>query len=293
MTTSTTSSSESEKRLQVVEISSIDDAISKIADVVEKFNSDGVLVLRGAELSLDDQILFVKCLGDIYSWNFSTDAPQSTIDTSIYPGGHSDNMEKDYNQTKEEYVLDWHIEQVYYVHPILAGIWNMTTFTGPEGSGDTRFVDSIEAYGLYSEEDRDFLARSVVVWDKPAPHGKGPFYTKVVDTHPISGLPLLRVETDQGSYAMPKLHSYDGNPATQDQIAKLDELLAALKENLNNNKSIRYSQHWQQGDLLVVDLFRMYHAVMGGFSAGQRKFTGIGIRPKVYDNSMYTSPGGE
>jgi alpha-ketoglutarate-dependent taurine dioxygenase len=293
MTTITVKSNNVEKSLTVIEITSIEDAISKLPSVVSAFNSDGVLVLRGAELSLEDQILFTQNLGDIYSWNFASDAPQSTIDTSIYQGGHSDNPDKEYTQTNDEYVLDWHIEQVYYVHPILAGIWNMTTFTGPNGSGDTRFVDSIELYGLYSENDREFLANSIVVWDKPAPHGKGPFYTKVVDAHPVSGLPLLRVETDQGSYAMPKLHTYAGAPATEEQIARLDELLAMLKDNLNENTSIRYSQHWQQGDLLVVDLFRMYHAVMGGFSAGQRKFTGIGIRPKVYDNSMYTNPGGE
>jgi alpha-ketoglutarate-dependent taurine dioxygenase len=293
MTTTTTNSSDIEKSLTIVQVDSVEDAISKLSTAVSAFNSNGVLVLRGAKLSLEDQILFTKKLGDIYYWNFSSHAPQSTIDTSIYQGGHSDNLEKEYNQNKDEYVLDWHIEQVYYVHPILAGVWNMETFTAPAGSGDTRFVDSIELYGLYSEEDRDFLAKSIVVWDKPAPHGKGPFYTKVVDAHPISGLPLLRVETDQGSYAMPKLHTYDGEPATQDQIDRLDGLLATLKDNLNNNKAIRYSQHWQQGDLLIVDLFRMYHSVMGGFSAGQRKFTGIGIRPKVYDNSMYTNPGGE
>jgi alpha-ketoglutarate-dependent taurine dioxygenase len=277
-----------EKTIPIVHVADIDDALASIQQVADKFTSDGVVVLRGSDFSLDDQINFVKNLGDIFSWNFSSDAPQSTIDTSIYPGGHSDNTEKDYTQTSEEYVLDWHIEQVYYLYPILAGIWNMTTFTAPAGTGDTRFVDSVELYNLYTDEDKEFLAKSIVVWDKPAPHGSGPFYTKVVDLHPISGKPLLRVETDQGCYSMPKLYSYNGELASEDQIARLDNLLGKLKDNLNNDLSIRYSQHWQQGDLLVVDLFRMYHAVMGGFDAGQRKFTGIGIRPKVYDNSMYT-----
>jgi alpha-ketoglutarate-dependent taurine dioxygenase len=282
-----------EKNIKVFHVKHPLDSLSLVESISETFRLEGLAVIRGCSFSTKEQLELVKALGDIFSWNVSSDADQSTIDSSTYFGGHSDQLDKEYSTSPEEYILDWHIEQVYYKYPILAGIWNMTIFTGPNASGDTRFVDSMELYSLYSEDDRDFLAKSIVVWDKPAPHGKGPFYTKVVDTHPMSGLPLLRVETDRGSYAMPKLHSYDGAPATEEQIARLDQLLAVLKDNLNKNLSIRYSQHWQQGDLLIVDLFRMYHAVMGGFSAGQRKFTGIGIRPKVYDNSMYTNPGGE
>lgn len=87
---------------------------------------------------------------------------------------------------------------------------------------------------------------------------------------------------------MPKLALWDCKEPSIEQILRLDTLLAKLKTELNENLSIRYSQLWEEGDILIVDLFRMYHAVMGGFGANERKFTGIGIRPKVYDNSMYT-----
>lgn len=276
-----------EKSIKIVEASTPSEAMSKLRDISEAFVSDGVVVIRGAEFSTEDQIELAKKLGDIFDWNVCSGALPSTIDTSIYPGGHSDNLEKEYNQNSEEYVLDWHIEQVYYKDPILAGIWNMTTFTAPAGSGNTRFVDSNEIYNLFNEDDQEFLKKAKVVWDKPAPHGTGPFYTKVVDFHPITKLPILRVETDQGCYSMPKLVLLDGENPSPDEVDRLDQLLQVLKNNLNDNRSVRYSQLWQQGDVLVVDLFRMYHAVMGGFIAGQRKFTGIGIRPKVYDNDMY------
>ena len=279
----------SEKILKTLELTSISDVINSISEIEDIFCEDGLLVIRGLNFSIDNQLLLAKTLGDIFSWNVSSNAPKSTIDTSIYQGGHSDQLDKEYNQTSEEYVLDWHIEQVYYINPILAGIWNMTTFTAPTGSGVTRFADSIEIYNLFSEEDRDFLSKSVVKWDKPTPHGTGPFYTKVVDTHPISGKSLLRVETDRGSYLMPELALYNGETPTIEQKDRLKSLLESLKNYLNTNLDIRYSQIWQEGDLLIVDLFRMYHSVMGGFSAGQRKFTGIGIRPEIYDNSMYTN----
>ena len=277
------------KKIQVIQGSTLAQALNDLDAITDIFTSDGVAVIRGGNFSLEDQVSLTKALGDRLGWNVSSDAPKTTIDTSIYPGGHSDQENKEYNQTSEEYVLDWHIEQVYYIYPILAGVWHMTTFTALPGAGNTRFVDSIELYELYSADEQDFLTKSIVKWDKPTPHGTGPFYTKVVDTHPISGKSLLRVETDRGSYLMPELALWDGEIPTQSQSERLGNLLDRLKTNLNDNLDIRYSQLWREGDILLVDLFRMYHAVMGGFGLGQRKFTGIGIRPKVYDNSMYTN----
>jgi len=278
-----------EKVIPVIEALSLKDVLARVDDISTEFRSAGVVVLRGTKFSVEEQIEISTALGDLFSWNVNSTADREVINTSIYHGGHSDRDDREYIEGPEDYVLDWHIEQVYYTHPILAGIWNMDTFTALEGSGNTRFVDSAELYKLYTDEERDFLSKSIVTWDKPTPSGTGPFYTKVVDSHPITGESVLRVETDRGCYSMPKLALIDGKEQTPEDVSKLDALLEALKNNLNNNLEIRYSQKWQEGDILIVDLFKMYHAVMGGFKLGQRKFTGIGIRPKVYDNSMYKS----
>lgn len=278
-----------EKSIPIVNVGSLSEVTSNAETLAEIFKSTGILVLRGSRFSIDDQMAITASLGDIFSWNVHSSPEGTVANTATYQGGHSDREDKDYLESPDDYVLDWHIEQVYYVHPILAGVWNMDTFTAPAGAGDTRFVDSADLYSLYSEEEKDFLSKSVVRWEKPTPNGTGPFYTKVVDNHPISGAPMLRVETDRGSYSMPRLALWDGHEPTEDQIRKLDHLLGTLKDNLNNNLDIRYSQHWQENDILVVDLFRMYHAVMGGFKLGERKFTGLSTRSRVYDNSMYTS----
>lgn len=276
-----------EKEIHIVNVSSVEETLSQIDSLIEIFTSKGLLVLRGATFSVEDQLSIATAFGNILNWNVYSDANDAVVNTSTYDGGHSDRTDREYVEGPSDYVLDWHIEQVYYVHPILAGLWNMNTFTAPAGSGDTRFVDSIDLYNLYDYDDMDFLSKCVVQWNKPAPHGEGPFFTKVVDIHPISDIPLLRVETDRGSYMMPKLILWDNQEPSEDQITRLDSLLSSLKDNLNNNLEIRYSQHWEENDLLVVDLFRMYHAVMGGFKYGERKFTGIGARPRVYDTSMY------
>jgi alpha-ketoglutarate-dependent taurine dioxygenase len=277
------------KPITILEVSSSNNAYNLVDKISTIYKDTGILVLRGHSFSLEEQLHLTKLLGDIFTWNVFSDAPKSALDSAVYYGGHSDSAEKEYNQGPEEYVLDWHIEQVYYTDPILAGIWNMTSFTADKASGNTRFVDSIELLNTYSQEDRDFLLKSVVKWDKPAPLGTGPFYTKAVDRHPVTGDLTLRVETDQGCYLMPELVLYDGAEPTQVQIDRLASLLGSIKDKLNNDESIRYVQSWEQGDLLIVDLFRMYHSVMGGFTYGQRKFTGVGLRPRIYDNGLYDS----
>ena len=278
------------KNIKYLYFNSSADAVDAATEIAKAYKEYGLVVLRGHAYSTEEQVEVAKALGDILDWDLCSGADSTVIESSIYFGGHSDNAEKEYNQSKEEYVLDWHIEQVYYVHPILAGVWNMTDFTATKGHGNTRFVDSIEIFKSFSEEDQDFLSKSVVKWDKQSPQGFGPYYTNVVQPHPISGYPTLRVETDQGCMLYPELYGWGGAEATEEQKIKFADLQNRLKDILNNDETMRYSQEWEQGDLLIVDLFRMYHAVMGGFSFGERKFTGIGIRPKTHDSTLYLEP---
>lgn len=275
--------------LAIINVSSLEDAINSLDIIISSYADQGVLVLRGYRFSTEEQVSFTKHMGSLLGWNIDLSAADTAVNSAVYFGGHSDNPEKEYNQSANEYVLDWHIEQVYYVHPILAGVWSMTNFTAPKAHGNTRFVDSIELLEMFNSEDREFLSKAVVVWDKDAPNGIGPYYTRVVDTHPILKKPQLRVETDQGCKAFPELFLWDNKEATEDQKNKFKELQKVIKDTLNNNEDIRFSQEWREGDLLIVDLFRMYHSVMGGFSFGERNFTGIGLRPKIYDDSLYNN----
>lgn len=278
------------KDIKTFNFSSSQDAIDAATEIVDAYKESGLVVLKGHAYSTDEQVEVAKALGDILDWNLCSGADDMVVQSSIYPGGHSDNVEKEYNQSEEEYVLDWHIEQVYYLHPILAGVWSMTDFTATRGHGNTRFVDSIEIFKSFSREDQDFLSKSIIKWDKQSPQRSGPYYTNAVQLHPISKESTLRIETDQGCMMYPELYAWDGAEATEEQKAKFLELRDTLKDALNSDESIRYSQEWEQGDLLIVDLFRMYHAVMGGFVFGERKFTGIGIRPKIYDNTLHIEP---
>lgn len=274
-------------QIPTFKVSSVNEAISLVPDMVHTYRDKGILLVKGYKFSIEDQIELAKPIGDILNWNIHSEASQLALDAAIYLGGHSDNPEKEYNSKKDEYILDWHIEQVYFVYPVLAGMWNMTKFTAPPESGSTRFVDSCQLYKNLNDSDKEFLENCIVFWDKPTGIGSGPFYTKAVDTHSLINKKVLRVETDQGCYIKPTLHLVNGQKPSEEQTEKFNTLMKDLKQELYDNENIRYSQNWEEGDLLLVDLFRMYHAVMGGFGYEERVMPSLGMRPRTYNNDLY------
>jgi len=273
-------------KLEPMYVDSLESAINKLPEISEAFEKNGVVSMRGYRFSDDDHGKIVQLLGDKYGWNVCSDAEYHVLESARYPGGHSDDPNMVVG-TKDNYKLDWHIEQVFYIDPILAGAWNMTKFTADSSTGNTRFADSTKIYKSLTTEEQEFLNKSVVFWDKPLNTGEGPFYTKAVDFHPYDKEPVIRVETDWGCTIMPELYLFDKESPSQEQKDKFLSIMKKVKDTLNNNEDIRLTQHWEEGDLLIVDLFRMYHAVMGGFKYGERVFTGMGIRPKVYNNDLY------
>ena len=281
------------RKVPTVSVSSLEDAVAKVDEIIETFDKYGLLVVRGHRFEPKEQLKLVSILGNHYKWNISTsrvgeDPDENKADEYLFHAGGSDNPDRPVG-TASDYTLDWHIEQVFYTYPVLAGTWNMYEFTADPESGHTHFADSIELYGLLSDEDKEFLSKSVVLWDKAIGpvSGYGPYLTKVVGMHPNLNVPLLRVETDGGCIIRPELHKYDGEDPTADQIATYERLYTWLKEELRHNFSIRYVQKWKQDDMVIVDLFRMYHAVTDGFGYGSRKFRGAFLRPFEYDATLY------
>ena len=273
----------------VLAISSFDEAISKIKAIKTEYLNDGVVVLRGHTFSEDEQFNLVQRLGDLFGWSIDSNTQRETVPGSIYTGGHSADKTSSYGAASTDYVLDWHIEQVYYISPIVAGIWNMTTFTAPRGHGNTLFVDAATLYNDLSEVEKDLLSNATVVWSKPSPTTDGPYYTKAVGLHPVLGVPILRVETDRGCYSSPELYKVSGSPPSDSQIELFTRIMNKVKYRLTVDTDIRLTQEWEQGDLLVVDLYRMYHAVLGGFKYGERTFTGESVTPKGSTQGLYIS----
>jgi alpha-ketoglutarate-dependent taurine dioxygenase len=264
--------------------------VQSLPELVQAYKNYGVLVIKGHDFSEDEHKNLAKLLGDNLDWHITSATEDHAMNMFFIHGGHSDSPDREYNNGVEDYVLDWHIEQVYYKCPPLAGIWCMKQITSPFGSGNTLFADSNEIYKSLSDEDKNFLLGAVVSWDKPASDHTGPFYTKAVDTHPVTSIPIIRVETDQGCYAMPALHSLYNRPPTDDEVKKFEEIMASIKTKLKTDYDLRYVQQWESGDLIVVDLFRMYHAVLGGFTYNERRMDLIVARASSQCGDAYTDP---
>lgn len=278
------------KDIYTLEADSYGHIVESLPKLIEAYKSYGVLVIKGHNFSVEEHKNLVRLLGDSLEWHINSSIEDSVVDMFFIHGGHSDNPDREYNNGTNDYVLDWHIEQVYYKCPPLAGIWCMKEITCPPGNGNTLFADSSEIYESLSEEDRDFLSGAIVSWDKPANGHVGPFYTKAVDKHPTTSASIIRVETDRGCYVMPALHSLHNKPATSDEVKRFKEIMVSIKTRLINDYELRYVQQWEPGDMIIVDLFRMYHAVLGGFKYNERSMDLIVARSPLQCEDVYNDP---
>lgn len=280
---------EQNNKVPVVTLKSYEDFLEKIPEIVKIYNDLGVLVFRGYKFSDEEHKEVARSLGDILDWNMFHGANPSN-ESGFYEGGHSDlDTDDTYTIKNDEYLLDWHIEQVYYVKPILAGLWNMYHFSAQRGEGNTQFMDSCRIYENLPEEDKEFLSDAIMFWKKQGPQSSGPYFTKAVDTHPQLKKPTLRIETDRGCEIPPQLAYKGERQATETEKLRFNQIVEHIKLELKLNKDLLLVQEWEQEDLLVVDLYRMYHSVLGGFDRGERKFKGLGIRPQAYDHELYDS----
>jgi alpha-ketoglutarate-dependent taurine dioxygenase len=278
------------KDIYTLRADSYGQVLQAVPELVEAYKKHGILVIKGHSFSEEEHKRLAKLFGDNLDWHINNSTEDSDMDRFFIHGGHSDSLEKEYNNKADDYVLDWHIEQVFYKCPPLAGIWCMKEITSPPGSGNTLFADSNEIYESLSDEDKKFLSGAIVSWDKPANNHVGPFYTKAVDAHPVTSIPIIRVETDQGCYVMPALHSLDNNPATTDEVKRFEELMTSIKTRLRADYDLRYVQQWESGDMVIVDLFRMYHAVLGGFKYNERRMDLIVAKPFRNCGDVYNDP---
>ncbi len=229
-----------------------------------------VFCLRGLNLSEEEQLLFTKKLGDVMQWTPNT----SNDFNHKYIENHASNQKLEDSKIGEVF-LAWHLEHIDYDNysPLVAGVWNMQIFTCSPDAGNTYFMDSREVYrSLFSEEEKEFLEKCESSWEEIY-HSSGPVknVAKVVMPHWITGEKQIRVELIVSA----DLESFDGRRPTEDEKEKFTELYKRFKSEVWNNEELRIVHRWQQGDILIPDLYSLAHAVTGGFDPSERKFTGF------------------
>jgi alpha-ketoglutarate-dependent taurine dioxygenase len=123
------------------------------------------------------------------------------------------------------------------------------------------------------------------------------FSFKIVQKHWLTNEPVLRMR-------FPIVKEIDMSPDLDDlnkfsMLYSVDERIPTLEEKIQYNticqKIVRLLhseedyvkiQKWQQGDLLIVDIHSLIHAVTGGFTSDKRKFLGMWS----YQKDLLTEP---
>jgi alpha-ketoglutarate-dependent taurine dioxygenase len=240
--------------------------------VLEKFKSDAIVGIRGLRLSESEQLQLVRDLGDIIGW-FPNNSEKFN---HKYIENHSSNWLVP-DSTGDQVILGWHLEHVDYDDyiPIVAGVWNMQNFKGSSDNGKTYFMDARKVYELVTpEEDREFLKKSRAMWNEE--YEKDVYTTCYVDAiqnHWLSKEPQIRLELTHIDEA--ELYEFDGNTPTEEEKAKFREVALKFNDQVYNNEDLRIVHRWEEGDILIPDLFALAHAVTGGFKSEEREFTGF------------------
>jgi alpha-ketoglutarate-dependent taurine dioxygenase len=252
------------KPVKVIESPSFNNFIENISDYAELFMKERVLVLRNANFTENEQKIAMNALGDVLQWY-----PNSKDSTQRrYKENHERVVSVD-KKTKDDIIVSWHLEHTEYDNPIVAATWNMYLFTCEKDVGRTFFVDASKMYKDMPKEWQDFLlkAKEHITKDESS------YVLKCVRPHFYTKELVIRMDlTDQGDSNY--LELFDDREPTDEEKAKYKEIRRFFMHQILSNEDIRMYHEWEQGDFLLVDLFKMAHSVAGGFTSDQRSFTG-------------------
>lgn len=267
-------------KLEVVEYPGFAKFKENLPLYTEKFLKGEVTAFRGAYLSAHQQVLIMQLLGDELNWwpNSDMSGPRGVQDPFYYETHHQ-SMDETRRSNKDALMLGWHLEHVGYEDEVYLGaLWSMNLFECDPDAGNTWFVDVAKVYEKFSEDDKRFLSGAVVELlehdgTKPkATKGEADNY-EFVQKHWILGIPVPRPVLN-GSHVT-NLVSINGNVPSDEEREKFNLLFENLVREVTENEEHRFVHSWQEGDLLLLDVFRVAHAITGGFSENQRTLKGI------------------
>jgi alpha-ketoglutarate-dependent taurine dioxygenase len=250
-----------------VEYKSIKDIVDNIDKYKEKFIEDSVLVFRNANLSFDEHVALHKHIGEAFGWHVQRDETH-------YKENHHRNQTLEVSGA-EDITLPWHVEHFYYSNPIVTGTWNMFHLNAVEGAGKTYFVDTSKVYELLDNEAKNFLSNCIL---KIKPEKQNlPFVNETkyntVLPHWLTNKPVIRMPLSKR--VDDEIFSVNGNDPTEKDYEIFRKSALKVIDLIENDESIRIVHNWRQGDLVLMDAFKLAHAVTGGFKPEDREFTGI------------------
>lgn len=251
------------------------------------FINDSIIAFRNANLDFDMQTKIIHLFGDNLGWYPNS----SNTNPSDYIEDHHKHMDETNVSDKNSIMLSWHQEHVAQEHnPYVSGVWNMTIFKCNPETGKTFFVDMSNLYNLFDENDKKFLLNCEVAIKRYRWHKNKQYYYLINDediknnnddlvTYKIVADHWITKEKTIRTYLAKEeeifLYKFNNRAPTEKEKNKFLNLSKKIYNLVNYDESIRMQHKWQEGDLLIPDLFKLAHAVSGGFNKDQRKLEGM------------------
>jgi alpha-ketoglutarate-dependent taurine dioxygenase len=274
------------KQISVINNSSFQEFLQTSEKHVNSLKELGAIVLRGHRFSREEQLIVTQIFGNHLGYYPNL----SSMQYWHYQENHRLSLGRRPGCGKQDILVPWHLEHFGYPNPAIGATWNMEKFTCDSDAGATIFVDTSDVFELLGDKQKEFLRSCKISalpnFDDPISPTE-PTILDVVQTHKLSNKEILRIsfcqkwETDTNC----RLIQFGGRTPTDQEIAMFHWYESWVGEQVTSNTNVRQIHHWESGDLLIVDLMVMYHAVLGGFSETERFFNGFWMHQ--YDTSKY------
>ena len=300
-----------------------DEITARPCTYVDMFKKRGVVAFRDAEYSRDDIIAIGTEIGNRCDFTPSPNR-DSPSDVSNADWQYLQDHDKRITAVKEnsrnspdDQLIEWHLEGVSKKHPQRAALWHMYNFkTSPE-NGQTGFVDMQEMLLKVPDPWRSMLDKAEIIhlpnwqhppesdeeykrvfeakveggqrkiWTRDGDDYVASFARKAVEPNPATGIGTLRVCPCAAQWGVQDhLLLVDGKVPSKSQRQAFADFLDWLRPQIMDTKENQIWWRWQEGDLLLTDLFRMAHGVNAGYNEGERNFYGywcypFGSKPQV------------
>lgn len=258
----------------VIEFPGMDSIKSNLDYYKQKFLDEKIIVFRNAYADFAMQQDLMHIFGDLLGW-YPNSKDKSKSD---YIEDHHKHMKGPTTATKDEWMLGWHIEWVEYENDSFYGsTWNMTKFDCDYDTGNTCFYDMTDLYNRLDKDETDFLDKCRVEGVKKDGNNVRFDYVK---SHWITNEKTLRPHL--GGYLPILLVEFDGREPLEEDNKRFIELNAKVIKTVWEDTEFRKVHRWQKGDLLIPDLFKLAHAVTGGFGENQRRLDGMFGKQKTW-----------
>lgn len=251
------------------------------------FINDSIIAFRNANLDYDMQTKIMHLFGDNLNWY-----PNSlNSNPSDYFEDHHKHMNEFNVKEKDALMLQWHQEHIAQEHnPYVSGVWNMTLFNCNPGTGKTYFIDMSKVFNMFNDEDKEFMLNCKVNINNYRWFKNKEYYYYLPEENKVNNTDedvvyslvsehwLTKEKTIRTYLSVDEstqLYKFKDKNPLGDDIEKYKEIAKKINYIVNNNEDIRMQHVWQQGDLLIPDLFKLAHAVSGGFDKDQRRLDGM------------------